>query len=329
MAQSQLVLHRGARPVTLEELAAVPAPPAEGRWRPQPHAAVLTSVKETLGEFGYSVKTERLGLSRNDARFFGTLDLETPLVEGVALAVGVRSSIDKSFPLGFAAGSRVFCCDNLALNAELIVRRKHTTNSVMRFRDDIAQAVNRLSGYRELETARIARMQDTEVPPELAESYLLKMFERGIIPGPAPAPRHRRMAHPDVRRVQGPDLLVAPERRHHGPRGDLQGRPAEVRAQDNAPDGHAVPGPAAQLAPRKGVDSPMSQPPERRQSCPARRRPRGARRRASRRARRPRRSTSSRGGRRQRQRRGQKARPPTRPARSREGRGVDELLARR
>ena len=121
--------HRGARPVTLEELAAVPAPPAEGRWRPQPHIAVLTSVKETLGEFGYSVKTERLGLSRNDARFFGTLDLETPLVEGVALAVGVRSRNDKSFPLGFAAGSRVFCCDNLALNAELIVKRKHTTNS--------------------------------------------------------------------------------------------------------------------------------------------------------------------------------------------------------
>src|SRR4051794_18708725 len=182
MAQSQLVLHRGARPVTLEELAAVPAPPAEGRWRPQPHFAVLTSVKETLGEFGYSVKTERLGLSRNDARFFGTLDLETPLVEGVALAIGVRSSTDKSFPLGFAAGSRVFCCDNLALNAELMVKRKHTTNSTVRFRDDIAQAVNRLSGYRELETARIARMQDTEVPTELAESYLLRSFERGIIP---------------------------------------------------------------------------------------------------------------------------------------------------
>gem|GEM_PF-4561482 len=31
MAQSQLVLHRGARPVTFEELSAVPAPPAEGR----------------------------------------------------------------------------------------------------------------------------------------------------------------------------------------------------------------------------------------------------------------------------------------------------------
>jgi hypothetical protein len=182
MAQSSLVLHRGARPVTLDELAAVPAPPAEGRWRPQPHGAVLTSVKETLKEFGYVVVREAHGLSRNDARYFGTLDLGTPLVEGVALAVGVRSSIDKSFPLGFCAGNRVFCCDNLAFSAELMVRHKHTTNSPSRFRESIAQAVNRLAGYREQEAARIARMQETEIPPEAADSYLLKGFERGIIP---------------------------------------------------------------------------------------------------------------------------------------------------
>src|SRR4051794_41699854 len=70
-AQSNLVLHRGARPVTLSELAAVPAPPAEGRWRPAPHAQVLTSVQETLKEFGYVVVREAHGLSRNDARYFG------------------------------------------------------------------------------------------------------------------------------------------------------------------------------------------------------------------------------------------------------------------
>jgi hypothetical protein len=182
MAESRLVLHRGARPVTPEELAAVPAPPAEGRWRPVPHAEVLRGVKETLAEFGYAVAKERLALSRGDARFFGTLDLETPLVEGVALAVGVRSSIDKSFPLGFCAGSRVFTCDNLAFSAELMVKRKHTTNSQAKFRDDIAQAVGRLSGYRESESARIGRMQAAEVPTEVAESYLLRAFERGILP---------------------------------------------------------------------------------------------------------------------------------------------------
>ncbi len=182
MAESQLVLHRGARPVTLEELAAVPAPPPEGRWYPQPHATVVMSVKETLQEFGYTIAKEQHGLSRNDARYFGTLDLTTPMIDGVALAVGIRSSTDRSFPLGFCAGSRVFTCDNLSFSAELMVKRKHTTNSVMRFRDDIAQAVNRLSAYRELESARIEKMRDTEVLNPLAESYMLRLFERGIIP---------------------------------------------------------------------------------------------------------------------------------------------------
>lgn len=135
-----------------------------------------------MGEFSYTVVREQFGLSRGDARFFGTLDLGTPLVQGVARAVGIRSSTDKSFPLGFAAGSRAFVCDNLAFSTELMLKRKHTTNSQARFREDIAQAVNKLSGYREQESARIVRMRETEIPTETAESYLLKLFERGIIP---------------------------------------------------------------------------------------------------------------------------------------------------
>lgn len=206
MAQSQLVLHRGARPVTLDELAAVPAPPAEGRWRPVPHVSVLTSVKETLREFGYTVVREQLGLSRNDARFFGTLDLGTPLVEGVALAVGVRSSTDKSFPLGFAAGSRVFTCDNLAMSAELMVHRKHTLNGVTRFRDDIAQAVNRLQGYQDQEARRIERMRETVVPDEAAESYVLRAFERGLVPSRLLPRVIQELRHPSFEDFRAPTL---------------------------------------------------------------------------------------------------------------------------
>jgi hypothetical protein len=123
---STLCLHAGARRVSLEELARVQAPPPEGRWFPLSHGSVLARVKETLGEAGYVVRREQLGLSRSDARFFGVLDLSTALTSGVSLAVGIRNSTDKSFPLGFCAGSRVFCCDNLAFRAELLVRKKHT-----------------------------------------------------------------------------------------------------------------------------------------------------------------------------------------------------------
>ena len=60
------------------------------------------SVRETLRGAGYEVRAEKYALARSDARFFGVLDLATPLAEGVSLSVGVRNSVDKSFPLGSA-----------------------------------------------------------------------------------------------------------------------------------------------------------------------------------------------------------------------------------
>lgn len=196
MTESNMVLHRGARQVTLDELAAVPVPAPTKRWYPLGHAAVLGRVKQTLVEFGYEVRRESLALTRNDARFFGTLDLASELAEGVALSVGVRNSVDQSLPLGFCAGSRVFVCDNLAFSAELLVRRKHTRFGEQRFGEDIAAAVERLGGHLEIERSRIARMQSTTVPGDVAESYILRAFERGIVP-----PRHlaaaiREWRHP-------------------------------------------------------------------------------------------------------------------------------------
>src|SRR5262249_52894839 len=103
MAESSLVLHCGARRVEEEELVQFPAPPPEGRWFPIAHHDVLRKVKETLTDAGYEVAKQSLGLSRNNHRFFGTLDLKAGLLHGVTLAVGVRNSTDKSFPLGFCA----------------------------------------------------------------------------------------------------------------------------------------------------------------------------------------------------------------------------------
>jgi hypothetical protein len=183
-ASSALVLHCGARQVTLDELNAVKAPPAEGRWFPLSHGHVLGRVKETLAEAGYTIRREQLGLSRNDGRFFGTLDLGTALGPEVTLAVGVRNSTDKSFPLGFCAGSRVFCCDNLAFRSELLIRRKHTKHGGQRFSTDIAQAVMKLGDFKEAEAARIRMMREREVSGEKADSLILNAYHKGIISAP-------------------------------------------------------------------------------------------------------------------------------------------------
>lgn len=178
---SDLCLHRGARLVKREELDSVESPPATETWYPLRHGDVLKAVLATLEGSSLEVQKMQLSLSQDRARFFGTLDLAVPVADGTTLAVGIRNSTDKTFPLGFCAGSRVFVCDNLAFRSELLVTRKHTMHGRVRFQEGIAQAVQSLGQFRQAESHRIDQMRSHELTDMQADSLLLQAYERGII----------------------------------------------------------------------------------------------------------------------------------------------------
>lgn len=180
-ASSNLVLHAGARPVTLEELQSFRAPESQGRWYPVSHSRVVETVKETLRGAGYDIRKEQYGVMRDGGRFFGTVDLGTSIASGVTLAVGIRNSVDKSFPLGFCAGNRVFVCDNLAFRSELLVRKKHTLNGERNFVKSIASAVTSLTTFKQAEAERIKRFIHTPLSADLADALILRAYERGVI----------------------------------------------------------------------------------------------------------------------------------------------------
>lgn len=181
MPDSRLVLHCGAREVIRDELALVEAPPPTRTWFPIKHADVLDAVLETVEQTGFAVERMRLALSRHDAQFFGTLDLRSPIADGVTLAVGIRNSINQTLPLGFVAGTRVFVCDNLAFRSELLVSRKHTANGGVRFREAIVQAATELEAFRSVESGRVALMRGTDVDDVRAESFMLRAYERRVV----------------------------------------------------------------------------------------------------------------------------------------------------
>lgn len=180
---SALMLHAGGRLCTYDELKGIPVPAPQGRWHPIGHDRVLDTVIGTLQGSGFMVKNQQLAIVRHGQRFFGTLDLATPLTKdgSVALAVGIRNSIDQSFPLGFCAGSRVIVCDNLAFRSELLVKRKHTRFGEVRFNNAIAQAVQSLNSFKEAEAQRIKHMMRTDLTEDQAYAFILKAFEQSII----------------------------------------------------------------------------------------------------------------------------------------------------
>jgi len=178
---ANLMCHSGARQVTLGDLEAVPVPPATETWQPVGHAHVVDMVTGQLDQAGFAVSKMQLALSKDDARFFGTIDLTSEVCDGVGLAIGVRNSLDKSFPLGFCCGDRCFVCDNLAFGADIIVTAKHTRNGEGRFADGIANAVLSLHGYRIGAGKRIDRFRQNELTDDRANSLILQSYRRGIV----------------------------------------------------------------------------------------------------------------------------------------------------
>lgn len=176
-----MVTHCGARDVSRNELICMDAPPGTDTWHPIEHHDVLRTVETTLERAGFGYKTTSLAVSHDDKRFFGILDLHSPVVDGVSLSVGIRNSNDKTFPIGFCVGNRTFVCDNLAFSSEIVICKRHTRFGRDRFIEGIAGAVGRLTDYQSVERHRIETLQQRELRDENAESLILRSAERGII----------------------------------------------------------------------------------------------------------------------------------------------------
>ena len=181
MANGQLILHCGARQVERPELDLIEAPPPTETWYPLAHRNVIDRVLTTLDGAGFQIRKQSFGLSQDNHRFFGVLDLANEIDGGVSLAVGIRNSTDKSLPIGFTCGNRVFCCDNLAFSSDILVVRKHTRFGEMRFGHAIAQAVTQLHSYLGVEARRIAWMREAEVNEDHANSLILQAYEKDIV----------------------------------------------------------------------------------------------------------------------------------------------------
>jgi len=202
MIQSSMVLHRGARLVELDELERVPCPPSTDTWFPVPHKSVLTVVSDQLTGTGFAIDSMELALSRDDARFFGVLRLKNRINDNVALTVGVRSSHDKSFPIGLCMGSTCFICDNMAFSSEVVIARRHTKFGNDRFAAATAQAVLNLHQYQISAAQRFAAMEAWQLSPQAADSLILRAFETGIVSSrllPDVIKEWRQPRHPEFR----------------------------------------------------------------------------------------------------------------------------------
>lgn len=142
-----LILHKGGKIASRDEVAAVPVPRATSSWSPVPYRDLLEYTWAQAQALGLEIVDEQLALNEAGDHFFAVLKLATG-DGGMELAIGLRSSYNKTLATATAAGASVMVCDNLCFSGSgMKVLRKQTTNVWRDFTAMVEASMPRALGH--------------------------------------------------------------------------------------------------------------------------------------------------------------------------------------
>jgi|CXWL01.1.fsa_nt_gi hypothetical protein len=197
-AEARLFVHCGAREVSRQELTGIPTPKPSGRWhKPVPHIELVQAIEAALREQQLDIVEEHLavqgqartsaGKSFDGAAMFGTWllrargDLAGFMRAGQSFALGARSANNNASKVQTVAGLKVFVCDNLAFNGDLItMQKKHTLN--LRLEHEVKQGVLRYCEHMAKFVTETDKAREVELTDVRAKELLYDVFAQGVLP---------------------------------------------------------------------------------------------------------------------------------------------------
>lgn len=178
-----LAVHRGGWDATPADLAAVPVPDDTDSYVAVPYSRLLEEVKLHIPRFGLTIEDERYALGRDGNQCFGVLTCTNGIAAADwGLAIGLRSSYDRSLAVDLVAGSRVFVCDNLAFHGESQVTRKHTVNVFRDLPDMIYRMLTSVSTMKAKMAEEIEVMKGTSLTASQAHHILVMAVRKNALP---------------------------------------------------------------------------------------------------------------------------------------------------
>lgn len=200
-----LIVHAGGERVGRDQLDVYPLPEATLTHQPVPHSRIVDLVEQTILGSGLPITDTSFALAKGGNRMFGVITLAGGT--DYATVIGIRNSHDKSFPVAFCLGSRVFVCDNLAFSAEVVVRTKHSRWVENRLPRLVNEGVAQLIDKRGQQAKRIEAYKATEVRglPHLHD-LVLRTYRSGAMPAAAIAPVLKEYDSPRHQEFQQPTL---------------------------------------------------------------------------------------------------------------------------
>jgi len=177
-----LVTHAGGWEATMEDIKAVPLPEETDTYVPVPYDDFINSVITSLPRYDLHLQTERYALARNGNRLFGVLTCTNGNNNNEwGLAIGLRTSYDKSFKNGLVAGHNVFVCDNLAFSGEINMKTPHTKNVHKSLDTVISNLLESVLEKKQEISIEIESMKNVLLSNDLAYATTVEAAIEGVI----------------------------------------------------------------------------------------------------------------------------------------------------
>lgn len=125
----EMIVHRGGEIITRAQLDLIKVPEATESYIPVSHyhlADKLVTISTDILR-DYVLVGENYAVARQGNQMFAALKFQKDDSD-MALSIAFRNSYDRSMSLGIAIGATIFVCDNLALQGDIVIMRKHTKN---------------------------------------------------------------------------------------------------------------------------------------------------------------------------------------------------------
>lgn len=180
---SQLILHRGGWEATKADLASVPVPEPTDSYVPVPYGRFVEEVELHVPRFGLTITDEQFALAREGQQMFGVLTCTNGHgSQDFGLAIGLRTSYDRSLSVQLLAGTRLFVCDNLAFSGEVKASRKHTVHVFRDLPDMIYRMLSQVQVLQERTVIEIAGMKARDLEPREADHLMVEAIRANALP---------------------------------------------------------------------------------------------------------------------------------------------------
>lgn len=125
----EFLIHRGGEIITREQLDLVKVPEETDSYVPVSHYHLADKLVNISCDIlrDYVLVGENYAVARQGNQMFAALKFQREQSD-MALSIAFRNSYDRSMSLGLAIGASVFVCDNLMLQGDIVIMRKHTKN---------------------------------------------------------------------------------------------------------------------------------------------------------------------------------------------------------